>query len=108
MKRELYPRARGVPGLFFLGVALLVLLFAPWRLCVRSSAADWADWRGPKQDGTSPEKDLPDKFSVDPKDADSNLVWKAPYGGRSCPIVMNGRAYILNAPGGGNTPQAAA
>jgi outer membrane protein assembly factor BamB len=86
------------------------LLQPVWFLCslcvlcvfvVNASAGDWADWRGPSQDGTSPEKGLPDKFSLDPKDPDSNLVWKAPYGGRSAPIVMNGHVYLINAAGGG-------
>src|SRR5262249_16659579 len=31
-----------------------------------------------------------------PKEADSNLVWKAPSGCRSTPVVMGGRVYILN------------
>jgi outer membrane protein assembly factor BamB len=70
---------------------------------VKDSANDWANWRGPRQDGTSPEKGLPDKFSIDPSDADSNLVWKAPYGGRSCPIIMDGHVYIINGAGGGVT-----
>jgi outer membrane protein assembly factor BamB len=65
-----------------------------------ASAGDWADWRGPHQDGTSPEKGLPDDFSIDPNNP-KNLVWQAPYGGRSCPLVMDGHVYIINAAGGG-------
>ncbi len=60
------------------------------------SAADWIHWRGPLQTGFSPETDLPERFGLDPKEADSNLVWKAPYGCRSTPLVMNGRVYIIN------------
>jgi outer membrane protein assembly factor BamB len=77
-------------------------------LCVfarNGLAGDWADWRGPHEDGVAPDKNLPDKFSLDPKDTDSNLIWKAPYGGRSCPIVMNGRVYIINGAGGGNNSE---
>jgi outer membrane protein assembly factor BamB len=81
----------------------LFLLGGLCALARNGFAGDWADWRGPNQDGTSPEKGLPDKFSIDPKDADSNLIWKAPYGGRSCPIVMNGHVYIINGAGGGVT-----
>jgi outer membrane protein assembly factor BamB len=73
---------------------------------VSSSRADnWADWRGPNQNGVSPDKGLPDKFSIDPKDPESNLVWKAPYGGRSAPVIVNGRAFIINAAGGGESPE---
>lgn len=65
------------------------------------SGSDWADWRGPFRDGTSLEKGLPEKWS---KDGD-NLLWKAPYGGRSAPIVMNGRVFIFNTSGEGETFQ---
>jgi outer membrane protein assembly factor BamB len=66
-----------------------------------SPAADWAHWRGPEQNGVSREKDLPEKWSPDPKDPDNNLVWKAPYGCRSTPVVMNGRVFLINRVGEG-------
>jgi outer membrane protein assembly factor BamB len=59
-------------------------------------ASEWYHWRGPWQTGVSPEKDLPAKWSPDPSEPDSNLVWKAPYGCRSTPLVMNGRVYLIN------------
>src|SRR5882762_1279884 len=55
-------------------------------------AADWWNWRGPAQNGVSPEKDLPESWSPDGE----NLVWKAPYGCRSTPLVMNGHVYFIN------------
>jgi outer membrane protein assembly factor BamB len=64
-----------------------------------ASAADWPDWRGPRRDGTSPEKNLPTKWSP----TGENLVWKAPFGGRSAPIVMGDRVYVLNTIGEGKT-----
>jgi outer membrane protein assembly factor BamB len=73
-------------------------------LCVfaRTSIADnWAHWRGPEQAGFSRDRDLPSKFSTDPADPEGNLIWKAPYGGRSTPIVMNGRVYLNNQAGEG-------
>ena len=73
---------------------LLVLLFLSLSVINRSGSAqsparaksgsDWADWRGPFRDGNSPEKGLPEKWSP----TGDNLLWKAPYGGRSAPIVM--------------------
>jgi outer membrane protein assembly factor BamB len=54
--------------------------------------ADWEEWRGPARDGISSEKSLPEKWSP----AGENLAWKAPYGGRSAPIVMGGRVYLQN------------
>jgi len=62
-------------------------------------AADWPDWRGPRRDGTSSEKNLPVKWSP----SGENLAWKAPYGGRSAPIVMGDRVYVLNTVGAGPT-----
>src|SRR3712207_5729474 len=64
-----------------------------------ASAADWPDWRGLKRDGTSPEKNLPTKWSP----GGENLAWKAPYGGRSAPIVMGNRVYVMNTTGSGPT-----
>ena len=52
-------------------------------------ANDWYQWRGPEQDGVSRETNLPEKWSPDGE----NLAWKAPVGGMSCPIVMDGRVY---------------
>lgn len=70
-----------------------------------SLGADWYHWRGPWQTGVSPEKDLPSRWSPDPLAADSNLVWKAPYGCRSTPLVMKGRVFIINKVGQGITEQ---
>src|ERR1043166_7441366 len=87
-------RAHGLHWLLLLGV-----------LCVfaRGSAyaGDWLHWRGPEQNGVSREKDLPESWSPDPKAPNNNLIWKAPYGCRSTPLVMNGRVYIINDAGEG-------
>lgn len=64
-------------------------------------ASDWAEWRGPARDGISTEKNLPTKWSP----AGDNLAWKAPYGGRSAPIVMGDRVYLQNTAGKGETLQ---
>ena len=74
--------------------ALFAILVASY-----ASAADWPDWRGLKRDGTSPEKNLPTKWSP----AGENLAWKVPFGGRSAPIVMGNRVYVLNTVGAGAT-----
>jgi outer membrane protein assembly factor BamB len=68
-------------------------------LCAAGAAAaeDWPHWRGPEQNGVSREKNLPDKFSA----AGENVIWKKPYGGRTVPIVMNGRVYVINDSGEG-------
>ena len=55
-------------------------------------AADWTHWRGPSQNGVSPETNLPSQWSPEGE----NLIWKAPFGCRSTPLVLNGRVYIIN------------
>ena len=62
---------------------------------------DWAEWRGPNRDGVSTEKNLPVKWSP----TGDNLAWRAPYGGRSAPIVMGDRVYLQNTAGKGETLQ---
>jgi outer membrane protein assembly factor BamB len=64
-------------------------------------AAEWTHWRGPFQNGVAPDTGLPDKFTTDPADPDSNLIWKAPYGCRSTPAILNGRVFIINSEGSG-------
>lgn len=64
-------------------------------------SSDWAEWRGPARDGVSSEKNLPVKWSP----SGDNLAWKAPYGGRSAPIVMGDRVYLQNSAGKGETLQ---
>jgi outer membrane protein assembly factor BamB len=68
-------------------------------------ASDWSHWRGPENTGVSREKNLPDRMGLDPADPKSNVIWKQPFGGRSCPIVMNGHVYIINEAGSGATDQ---
>src|SRR5689334_19994334 len=65
------------------------------------AASDWAEWRGPARDGDSTEKNLPQKWSP----TGDNLAWKAPYGGRSAPIVVGDRLYLQNTAGAGETEQ---
>src|SRR6516165_241729 len=59
-------------------------------------AADWSHWRGPEQNGVARDRDLPERFDPDPKAKDSNLLWRADYGGRTTPIIQGGQVYFLN------------
>jgi outer membrane protein assembly factor BamB len=83
--------------------ALLLSVFIPLLFNTDNAAlaGDWAEWRGPRRDGISPEKNLPTRWSP----AGENLAWKAPYGGRSTPVVFGDRLYLLNAAGKGPTLQ---
>ena len=68
-------------------VALVVL-----SLAVGAPAGDWLHWRGAEQQGVSSEKDLPSNWSPDGE----NLLWKAPFGCRSTPLVLNDRVYMIS------------
>lgn len=76
-------------------------LWASLALVFPTMAADWPEWRGPLRDGRSAEKGLPESWSLDGK----NLLWKAPYGARSSPVVHGGRVYLVNGVGQGETLQ---
>ena len=56
---------------------------------------DWPYWRGPEYNSISRETGLPD--TIDPNGGEgSNLLWKkTELGGRSTPIVMNGKLYTI-------------
>lgn len=71
-----------------------LLLFA---LPLALVADDWTDYRGPKRDGTSPEKNLPASWTP----GGDSMAWKAPYGGRSAPVVHGNRLYLMNTVGKG-------
>ena len=75
----------------------LVLIAAP----IHAIANDWPTWRGPNQDGTSAETGLISTWSVEGE----NLLWEAEFIGRSTPIVLNDRVYVIGRVGEGITQQ---
>jgi outer membrane protein assembly factor BamB len=79
----------------FLTISVFLAVLTPLM------ASDWSEWRGPARDGISLERGLPAKWST----AGENLAWKAPYGGRSTPIVMNNRVFLQNTAGKGELEQ---
>ncbi len=71
----------------------LVLLLCAFSLAVSLdyvSAATWPSWRGLSADGVSPETGLPSNWTP----GGENMLWKAAIGGRSTPIVFDGRVCI--------------
>ncbi|HSO75906.1 MAG TPA: PQQ-binding-like beta-propeller repeat protein [Blastocatellia bacterium] len=83
----------------FLCCALLFFAVVPFGHA--ASGSDWPEWRGLARDGRSAETGLPTSWSK----TGENLVWSAPYGGRSAPIVMGGRVFLFNTAGEGETMQ---
>src|ERR1051325_11222748 len=82
-----------------LSLVLMLLLTGPFQRS--ASRSDWPHWRGPARDGISQEKNLPTQWSPQ----GDNLAWKAPYGGRSAPVVLGDRVFLQNAAGKGETLQ---
>jgi outer membrane protein assembly factor BamB len=60
-------------------------------------ARDWPSWRGPNQNGASTETGLVSTWSL----AGENLIWQADFIGRSTPVIMNGRVYVIGRAGMG-------
>ena len=79
-------RRRGCALLCALCFSIAAALAAP-----ALRGAEWPNWRGIHSDGVSDETGLPDKWSPDGE----NLLWKAPYGSRSTPIVLDGRVCVI-------------
>ena len=78
-------------------VRLVLSLALVLAAAVAVRGADWPEWRGPARTGASTETNLPGSWSP----AGENLAWKAPYGGRSSPVVFGDRLYLQNTSGSG-------
>jgi outer membrane protein assembly factor BamB len=63
----------------------------------RVAMGDWPELRGPQRDGISRETGLPERWALNGE----NFLWRAPYGGRSSPIVLGNRVYVQNPTGRG-------
>jgi outer membrane protein assembly factor BamB len=61
----------------------------------RVALGDWPEQRGPHRDGRSAETGLPDRWELDAE----NFLWRAPFGGRSAPVVLGNRVYVQNPAG---------
>ncbi len=79
-------------------IPILILLITSART---TPAGDSPHWRGPFQRGFSQEGFLPESWSPDGE----NLLWKAPVGCRSTPVVLNDRVYLINRVGEGEMQQ---
>lgn len=56
---------------------------------------EWPSWRGPENTGASRVTGTVSSWTKE----DENLIWKAPVGGRSTPIIMDGRIYVIRLAG---------
>ena len=86
--RQLFMNAK---ILFVTGLAGLAAVFPP----ALPAADGWLNWRGPNQNGNSPEKNLPATLDA------GNTLWTADFPGMSTPVIANGRLYIMGYQGQG-------
>ncbi len=88
-KNRLMKNKRHLAGLVLLATATPVM------------ANDWPAWRGPEQTGETRENAGVTSWS----EGGDNLLWKLDIGGRSTPIVMDGRVYLAGPVGSGSCVQ---
>ena len=62
-------------------------------------AADWPAWRGPAHNGMAYEKAAVRSWTLD----GANTLWKSPIGGRTTPIIIDGRLFFIAPAGEGET-----
>ena len=69
----------------------IFVLAALFCFALETSAAvnGWLNWRGPQQNGSSLEKNLPDKIDA------AKPLWVADFPGQSTAVVANGKVYIV-------------
>ncbi len=84
---------RQLPCSRFVNLTLLAAtgLLAGW-MTSDLSGQEWMHWRGPLQNGVSPELNLVNEWSFG--DDAKNVLWTSDVGGRATPIVLNGRVYL--------------
>jgi hypothetical protein len=68
---------------------LSLLLFFALSIPSFASVNGWLNWRGPSQNGTSPEKNLPGKLDV------KEALWTVNFSGMSTPVIADGKLYIM-------------
>ncbi len=78
-----------------------VLLALAGGIALPATAAEWASWRGPNNDGVSTETGLISSWSKQGE----NLLWRADLTGRSTPVVFDGRACANGRVGEGDLRQ---
>src|ERR1043166_6620185 len=76
---------------FFGAILIAFLASSPSR----GAVPGWLAWRGPAQNGSSSEKQLPDSIDA------SRPLWTADFPGQSTAVIANGKLYIMGYLGDG-------
>ena len=77
--------------LIFSGLLLITLLTS-----THAAGSNWPSWRGPNGNGTSPEKNLPDKWTTT-----ENVAWKIdlPGAAGATPAIWENKIFVTSAAG---------
>jgi outer membrane protein assembly factor BamB len=75
-----------------IAATLMIVVVAGAQGPRRIALGDWPEQRGPNRDGTSRETGLIERWAL----KGENFLWRAPYGGRSAPVVAGNRVYVQN------------
>ena len=80
-------------------LTVVVTLVVPGLAQQKTAPAggQWPEQRGATRDGSSPETGLLSSWKLNGE----NFLWRAPYGGRSAPVVLGNRVYVQNPAGRG-------
>lgn len=76
---------------------LLLLATTPLTVTSQAEVRGWLNWRGPLQNGTSLEKNLPDTWQL----GGANDLWNIDLPGRGTPVIANGKLYAFGYQGEG-------
>jgi outer membrane protein assembly factor BamB len=72
-----------------LQIVLSLLCFLLANFGLAAAPTGWFSWRGPNQNGSSAEKNLPDTLDA------AHPLWTADFPGMSTAVAFNGRIYIM-------------
>ncbi|HEX9730739.1 MAG TPA: PQQ-binding-like beta-propeller repeat protein [Thermoanaerobaculia bacterium] len=78
-------------------LAFALLVLGATVLGVSAAGGEWTNWRGPYQNGVSPETGLVSSWST----TGENLIWRVDFSGRSTAAVFDGRACAIGRDGEG-------
>lgn len=76
-------------------LAAVLLLAAGVGNAADNAVSGWLNWRGPHQNGTSDETNLPETWAV----GGENNLWVKDIPGQSPPVIANGRLYVMGMKG---------
>jgi len=73
---------------FWAGLAILSAGYLGASTSAVAGVRGWLNWRGPQQNGTSTEKNLPDKIEA------KKPLWMNNYRGASTPVIADGKVVV--------------